>query len=247
MNVTLPDPTKPVGYLELLRHNKNYRLLWLGQVVSLLGDWFNLIASASLMTNLSPSGAAIGVLFMIRLVAPFVVSPIAGVVTDQYNRKHILLCTDILRAMIAFGFLLVRTPEQIWLLYTLTALQLGLSGFFFPAYNAVLPDITSSRELGTANALGSTTWSVMLALGAALGGLVSGLWGIYPALTIDGLTFIISAIFIGLVHYQPSPATLSSDKTIAASLKVYVDGLRYLQQHRHIFVITWHKGRFAIK
>jgi MFS family permease len=76
------------------------------------------------------------------------------------------------------GFLFVRSADQIWLLYLLTAIQLGISGFFFPARNAILPDITTKAELGAANALSSTTWSVMLALGAALGGLVSGIWSI---------------------------------------------------------------------
>ena len=174
------DPVR-IGYLALVRRNHNFRNLWYGQIVSLLGDWFDLIASAALIGVLTKSGLAISSLFVIRMLAPLLVSPFAGVAADRYDRRRILIITDLLRAITVLGFLLVRTPSQIWLLYTLTALQLGISGFFSPARDAILPDVVSAQELGAANALGSATWSVMLAMGAALGGLASGIWGIYPA------------------------------------------------------------------
>ena len=127
-------------------------------------------------------------------------------VADRYNRKYTLIITDLARVVVAFGFLLVRTADDVWLLYVLTALQLGIGGFFFPTRNAILPDIVSSQELGTANALGSATWSVMLALGAAIGGIVSGAWGIYPAFIIDGLTFLLSAVFIARIKLDVEPS-----------------------------------------
>lgn len=195
----------PVGYVELLRDNRNFRYLWFGQIVSLLGDWFNLIASAALVGALTQSGLAIGSLFVVRMLAPFVVSPIAGVVADRYNRKHILIASDLVRVVVVFAFLLVRDAADIWLLYALTAAQLGLSGFFEPARNAILPDIAEPRALGAANALSSATWSVMLALGAALGGLISGTWGIYPAFVLDGLTFLLSAALLTQVRLQTAP------------------------------------------
>lgn len=166
-----------VGYVALVRGNRAFRQLWFGQIISLLGDWFNLIAAASLVAELTQSGLAVGGLFVVRMLAPFLMSPIAGVVADRYNRKRILVATDVSRAAVVLFFLLVREPGHVWLLYVLTAVQLGISGFFFPTRNAILPDLVSDRELGAANALSSATWSVMLALGAALGDLVSGTWG----------------------------------------------------------------------
>src|SRR4030042_6645905 len=103
------------------------------------------------------------------MLAPFLVSPLAGVVADRYNRKRILILADLARMCIVLGFLFVRTPDQVWLLYSLTALQLAFSGFFYPARNAMLPDVVSRADIGSANALSSATWSVMLALGAAMG------------------------------------------------------------------------------
>ncbi|MBT6322783.1 MAG: MFS transporter [Anaerolineae bacterium] len=122
---------RSVSYRELISGNKNFRNLWLGQIISLMGDWFNLIATAILTANLTGSGLAVGGLFVIRSLAQFVSSPFGGVLADRFNRKKILIWSDILRFFIVLGFLLVKDASQIWLLYTLTALQLGISGIFF--------------------------------------------------------------------------------------------------------------------
>ena len=245
MSVTTANDTS-VGYGVLIRENANFRFMWFGQIVSLLGDWFNLIASAALLALLTQSGVAIGGLFVVRMLAPFIISPIAGVVADRYNRKQILILTDITRAITVLGFLFIRDASQIWLLYALTAIQLGISGFFFPTRNAILPDIVLPRELGAANALSSATWTVMLAFGAALGGIVAGTWGIYPAFTIDALTFLISAVFIVQIKYHPQAGIESHDKTIDAALRQYLDGLRYLRHHLDVLFIALHKGANAL-
>ena len=246
MDSTETESHRSVGYRELILGNANFRNLWLGQIISLLGDWFNLIASAALVVELTQSGFAVGGLFVVRMLAPFLISPIAGVAADRYNRKHILILTDILRAIIVLGFLWVREPQHIWLLYTLTAIQLALSGFFFPTRTAILPDIVSSPELGAANALSSTTWSVMLALGAALGGIVAGTWGIYPAFAIDSLTFVVSTIFIVQIQYDTADHLDASDKTVRSALHEYLDGLRYLVHHLDVLVMALHKAVGAL-
>ena len=239
-------PTVRIGYGELVRHNRNYRQLWTGQIISLFGDWFNLIASAALVSELTGSGLALSGLFVVRMLAPFLVSPIAGVAADRYNRKALLITADLTRAVVVLGFLFVRSPGQVWLLYVLTAIQLAFSGFFFPARNAILPDIVSRRELGAANALSSATWSVMLAIGAALGGLVAGGWGIYPAFVIDSLTFFLSAFFISRITYTHHLALEEAGRSLAAGFAQYVSGLRYLKDHLDIFAISTQKAAFAL-
>ena len=246
LNSTPDQHHQPVSYGALVRGNANFRNLWMGQIASLLGDWFNLIASAVLIAQLSESGFAIGTLFVVRMLAPFVVSPVAGVVADRYNRKHILIVTDLTRAIVVLGFLLVTEPQHLWLLYVLTAIQLGISGFFHPARTAILPDVVSDRELGTANTLSSATWSVMLALGAALGGIVSGFWGIYPAFVIDALTFVLSAFFIVRVNYPEKIHLESSDKSVRGGLQQFLEGLRYLHRHVGVLMISLHKAASAL-
>lgn len=243
---TVSLKSNPTGYSALVRGNKNFRNLWFGQIISLLGDWFNLIASAALIANLTQSGLAVGGLFVVRMLAPFLVSPIAGVVVDRVNRKWLLVIADILRGISVFGFLFVRQPEHIWLLYVLTAIQLGISGFFFPGRNAILPDVVSQQELGAANALGAATWSTMLALGAALGGIVAGSWGIYPAFIIDALTFFLSAVFIIQIDGNVSRTPASKLKTASAALRDYVEGVKYLRHSFDTFVVAMLKASMAL-
>lgn len=233
------------GYITLLRQSANFRTLWFGQIVSLLGDWFNLIASAALLAELTDSGLAVGTLFVLRMLAPFLVSPLAGVVADIYDRKTILITSDLLRALIVLGFLLVREPEHVWLLYALTFLQLGIGGFFYPARNAILPEIVFREQLGTANAISSMTWSVMLGLGAALGGLISGAWGIYQAFVIDSVTFVVSALFLMRIRFH-LPGGKDKATPSRKFLSQYLEGLRYLYEQPDILLIAVQKAAMAL-
>ena len=242
MSVATSIQSESIGYVSLVRQNRQFRLLWSGQIVSLLGDWFDLIASASLIAMLTKSGAAVGGLFVVRMLAPFIVSPLAGVAADRYNRKRLLIVADLTRGLMVLGFLLVRNPRDVWLVYALTALQMGMSGFFFPTRNAILPDITTPAELGAANALSASTWSVMLAFGAALGGLASGTFGVYPSFVLDSLSFFASALLISRIVYTPPATSHSDDRTIRAALRQYGDGLRYLRDHRDVFFIALNKS-----
>ena len=219
--------------------------MWLGQVVSLLGDWFNLIASATLIASLTGSGLAVSTLFVIRMIAPFLMSGVAGVAADRLNKKHILIATDIARALTLCGFLFVRDAGDIWLLYVLTGVQFAISGFFTPTRTAILPDLVSERELGTANALGSSTWSVMLSLGAAIGGLVSGFWGIYPAFVIDAITFLFSGLLIMQIRMPAQQASVAS-RTLVAFFEQYLEGLNFLRKHSAVLVAACHKAAVAM-
>ena len=241
----MPAPaSRPVGYLELLRVNRRFRLLWSGEVVSLLGDWFATIASAILVADLTGSGLAVGGLFVARMLPPFLVSPVAGVAADRFDRRRLLIVCDLARMVTVLGFLLVREPSQVWLLYALTAIQLGFTGFFFPARNAILPSLVGVRELGTANALAATTWSVMLALGAALGGLVAGRFGVDAAFVVDAATYLVSALLLGAIpgDYQPPG---EPDRTVRAAVRQYLAGLRYLGRHREVLFTASHKALFG--
>ena len=237
----MPEPgEKPIGYGALIRRNKNFRWLWLGQVVSMLGDWFNMIGAAALMGKLTGSDFAVGILLMLRMLGPFAVAPLAGICADRFNRKHILIVTDIVRAITVFGLLFVRDAGDIWLLYTLTALLLAVSGFFDPARNAILPDITTPQELGTANTIGAITWSAMLALGAAIGGVTAGVFGIHTAFFVDGCTFLVSAVF--LLGLRLPKRLMEREKSGAASKP---KALRYLLRHPDILFIALHKTAIA--
>ncbi len=230
-------------YITLLRKNANYRFLWLGNVVSLLGDWFNLLASADLISELTSSGVAISYLFLARFLPLFFVSPLAGVLADRFSRKRIMILSDLLRAVTVAGFLLIRSSEQIWLLYLLTILQFCLSAFFTPARTAVIANIVPHKDLVTANALDSFTWSTMLALGALLGGIVAAIFGTTTAFVLDALTFLLSAYFIARVIVPPREQKEGSGQT---GWLDFVDGFRYLSKEPFILILSLIKGAGAL-
>ena len=238
MNLPLIAP-----YIRLLTGNRQYRWLWFSQVISLTGDWFNLIATTTLVAQLSDSGLAISGIFLARLLPPFLLGPVVGVVADRFDRKKILIVSDLLRMMVVLGFLLVRSESDLWLLYGLILLQLSISAFFEPARAALMPAIVPREDLVTANALDSTTWSTMLAVGAALGGLATATLGVSAAFIIDSLTFALSAWCVWHLH----PPRESFSVTVTQNgFRSYIDGLRYLWHRPHTLALTLVKAGGAI-
>jgi MFS family permease len=225
-------------YIVLLKDNRNYRYLWLGNVISLLGDWFNLIASAELITDLSNTGVAISSLFLARYLPLFVTSPLAGVLADRFSRRSIMIWSDLLRAATVMGFLLVRSTEQIWLLYLLTVLQFVFSAFFTPARSAIIANVVDEKDLVTANALDSFTWSTMLALGSFLGGLATAVFGAQTAFVLDAMTFLLSAWMIRqvVVHVH------EKREVQLGGWFEFIDGFRYLWSVPFILGISLVKG-----
>src|ERR671929_349450 len=206
-------PTQ-TGYIDLLRRNRSFRQLWLGQVVSQMGDWFNTIALYTIILQLTGSGRDVGLLLVARFVPSFFFGPISGVVADRFSRQRIMIVSDLLRAIVVLGFLFVRRADQLWIVYVLTVFQLGLSTFFEPAKTAAIPSLVAPRELVAANAISSVTWSVMLTLGAAIGGVVTGWFGTDAAFVLDSLTYLASAALVASVRFPRRPARPKSRLTV---------------------------------
>lgn len=232
-------------YVDLLRRNANFRNLWLGSVISQFGDWFNVIAAAELITRLTDSGVALSYLFLARFLPLFVLSPVAGVLADRFNRKHIMVLSDVLRGVTVLGFLLVRDPGDIWYFYLLTVLQFSLSALFTPARGAVLANVVKPGELVTANALDSLTWSTMLALGAFLGGVVAAFFGAEAAFVADSASFFLSAVFIARIVLPKQALVVATNKPITTSLTsrfAFLDGFQYLLREPFILGIALAKA-----
>jgi MFS family permease len=231
--------TKPAGYIELLRGNRNFRQLWLGQVVSQMGDWFDTIALYTIILNLTGSGRDIGLLMVARFLPSFVFGSLSGVVADRFNRRTIMIVSDLLRAVVVLGFLFVRRADQLWIIYFLTVLQLAFSTFFEPAKTAVIPSIVSDRELVAANAISSVTWSAMLTLGAAIGGVVTGLFGTDVSFILDGMSFLLSAALIASVRIPKRPPRQKQKLTMNRALGITdtIEGVRYVKKRPRVLAL----------
>ena len=241
-------PTEtPIGYLSLLKQNSAFRNLWYGQVISELGNWVNSIALYALILQLTGSGMAMAAAMMAKLLPMVIISPFAGVVIDRIDRKKVLIASDILRFFTVLGFLIVDSREDLWIVYTLTLFEVALTGFFEPARSAILPSIVEKNHLVTANALSGSTWSIMLTLGAALGGFVVSFFGIKTAFILDALTYLLSAWFIIKISYPNTKYKERIKKQNSSGIKGLVEGLRYLISHPTVLVFTLLKSGMAIK
>lgn len=235
-------------YIKVLKDNPNFRYLWLAQVVSLLGDWFNTIALSVLVAEYSDgSGLAISLFLMARFLSPLLVSPFAGVLVDRFDRKKILIYCNLLRTGVVLMFLLATTPDTLWLIYLLTILQFTLSALFEPGQSAIMPSVTKREDLVIANTLSGVTWSAMLAIGAIIGGIVSSQFGTATALVIDALTFGVAGLLIMQIKIDDS-VNLQINRHDDGDTESggFMDGIRYLRQNPSIFATLFIKGGGSI-
>ncbi len=226
------------GYLELLRGNRDFRRLWIGDMASLLGDWLNTIALYILIRQLTGSPVALGLVFIVKTLPFALASPLAGLLADRFDRKRLMIAADLARAVVVLGFLLIDTEAELPLLYVLIALQMMIGAVFVPARSAALPNITSARELLTANALSAATWSVLLAVGAAVGGFATQGFGTGTVFVLDSVSYLVSAAFIAGVRVPPIRGETGSVRLRQAVTEI-ADGWRQLTRRPEI-------GRMAL-
>jgi MFS family permease len=177
----------------LLRDNRNYRYTWIGQVVSETGDYFNNIAVFALVMEKSGSGLVVSGVMLARAIPAVLAGPVAGVVLDRFDRKRIMIASDLIRGLVALGFLLTIHQPRPWLLYILSAALMFASPFFTSGRAAILPTIANSEELHTANSLTQTTQWATLTAGTLLAGYSASALGYHSAFLINSLSFFVSA------------------------------------------------------
>src|SRR5215204_6593187 len=240
-------PTQ-VGYIDLLRRNRSFRQLWLGQVVSQMGDWFNTIALYTIILKLTGSGRDVGLLLVARFVPSFLFGPLSGVIADRFSRRRIMIVSDLLRAVVVLGFLFVRRADQLWLIYVLTVLQLGLSTFFEPAKTAAIPSVVEDRELVSANAISSVTWSAMLTIGAAIGGWITGLFGTDVAFVLDAATYLLSAALIASIRVPKRKKRERQKLSFLRMLGITetIDGIKYVKDRPRVLALLLVKPAWGL-
>jgi MFS family permease len=235
-------------YLTLLRTNRNFRLLYIGQTASQLGDWFNAVAVYALLLDLTGSATAVALMLIVQYMPVAIIGPLAGVVVDRVNRRRVMIAADIARGCLILGLLLVRTADQVWIAYVVMALAVAATAFFEPARTATIPNITSAEELLPANALSAATWSAMLAAGASIGGLVTAIAGRNMAFAINAASFFWSAFFIARTRYDATPPVVVRPAGIGAitGFSDLVEGFRYIRRESHVAALMCVKAGWGL-
>lgn len=214
-----------VGYLQLLRTNSQFRNLWIGSVVSQIGDWFSYVAVLGLVWELTGSGTVLALTMISRAIPFSIAGMVAGVALDRYDRRKILIISDLLRALLAIGYIFVHSPNLIWLVYVLGGAMQTFTAFFSPGVNALTPNIVAKEELGTANALRQSTFGATMILGSAIGGVILAYIGRDMTFILNSISFLLSGYFIWRVKVNLKESTEERKTTYWED---FVDGLRYL-------------------
>jgi predicted MFS family arabinose efflux permease len=237
------------AYRQLLRRNRNFRLLWTAQIVSELGDWFYSLAVYHLLLELTGNKAQSVALAVILQVLPTAfITPTSGVLNDRISRKAIMIGADLTRFFIVLGMLAVRTPGMVWVVYPLLLLETIGAAFFEPAHSAVIPNIVEADAVLAANALSSITWSFCLAVGASLGGVVAVLAGRDAVFLLNALSFLASAWLIRSMQFE-EPHTAGLPALHARDFVDFtpvVEGVRYIRSNPSLFTTVFVKGGIGL-
>jgi MFS family permease len=227
-------PVRPEGPRRLLRHvvvdvgplrrHRDFRLLWTGQAISLLGSELTYVAVPYQAYQLSRSSLVVGLLSAAELVPLLVMALLGGAFADAVDRRRLVLLAELLSAG-ACAALLVNAllpRPHLWVLFVVSALMAGLSGLQRPPLDALLPRLVEHDELPAAGALSALGGTVGSIAGPALAGVLIAAAGVEGAYALDIATFGAGVVALALMHAVPPPADAEKP-----SLRGIAKGLRY--------------------
>ena len=223
-----PGGFSRVNLLAPLR-NRDFRLLWTGMTISLIGDGIFLVAMAWQAYELWNAPAALSLLGIGMTIPTIAFLLPAGVLSDRVDRRSLMLGADLARALVlaALAVLAITSLLTFWELVLLVALYGVGTAFFTPAFEAIVPDIVPSADLAAANSLDQFVRPITLRLaGPALGGaLVAGV-GTGVAFSVDAFSFLISALAVFLMRPPAHPRS----EHVESSLGAVKEGLRFVRR-----------------
>src|SRR5450755_4678073 len=237
------------SYVRLLRGNRNFRRLWLAQIVSEIGDWFYTLSIYTLLLKLTGHAGSLALALVLQVLPQTFVGPMAGVLNDRLKRKHVMIPADLVRFGVVLAMLFVRSRSTVWLIYTLLLAETTMAAFFEPARSAVIPNIAAESEVLVANTLSSATWSVNLLIGASVGGVVAAFFGRDTVFILNALSFLASALLIGGMRFHEPHAESAAPLRPRdfVDFSPVLEGIRYIRSHRTLLPAVFAKaGEFMI-
>lgn len=209
-----------------LRTHRDFRLLYIGQLVSSFGNNLTTVALLYQIFVLTHSPLAVGILGMVQFVPLLLLAFAGGALADAIDRRRMMQVTELALAGLSAALVLnaLLPAPQLWALYVVGAFTAALAGLQRPALTAVLPRLVDSNELVGAIALTKLRQSLGQIVGPALAGLVIASMGLPSAYGIDVATFVVSLIALRLMRAVPPPLNAAR-----VSLRSVLDGLRYVR------------------
>ncbi len=198
----------------LLLTRPGFRYLYLGDLVSMIGDWFTYVAVSVLALDQGQGLWAVAGVLLAHTLPKTLLSPAAGWLADRMDRRALLCWASILRGIMVLGMLAAASAESLWGVQALLWARMGVGAFVDASAYAILPRVVAPHELPKANALANATWSFVFGAGVALGGFVTAWAGVTAALLVDMCTFFTAALlFWQIGPVVPSPEEQSTHPT----------------------------------
>jgi hypothetical protein len=226
------------GLLTPLR-DRDFRLLWIGMTVSLMGDGIFLVAVAWQAYELSNVPTALSLVGLAMSVPHIALLLFGGVISDRFPRRRVMLAADLVRgsAMVVIALLSATGTLELFHLALLAAVYGAGTAFFGPAFDAIIPDIVPPDLFAQANSLDQLVKPLALRMaGPALGGWIVGAWGAAPAFTLNAATFGASAIALTLMRVSVVHAAGHRQESMWSEMR---KGLSYVRSH------VWLWGTFS--
>ena len=225
MAVESTTVSKPAPSPFAVFRNRNFTLMWIGQLISTAGTALSSLAASILVYRETGSALSVGLMLMATALPSVFVGLVAGVFVDRYDRKRIMIAADVLRALIVFAIPFLVPANILWLYIGIMMIS-AIGQFFDPAHESVLPEVASEEELAAANSLMAISSFGSTAIGFAASGLIASRMPIEWAFYLDALSFLASGLCILLIRIKPIEITESTSvKLVAQNLKI---GLKHL-------------------
>ena len=205
--------------------NRNFSLLWTGQLVETIGNSLTSLAASIYVYRLTGSALSVGLMLMATAAPSLLVGLFAGVFVDRYDRRMIMITADILRGLLVALIPFLVSINVIWL-YVIVMLISAIGQFFDPAHESVLPEVASDEELAAANSLIAISSFGSTAVGFAAAGLIASAASIDWAFYTNAITFLFSAICVYLIRIKPIQA--EEDTSVAVVVRNLRAGMRQL-------------------
>lgn len=228
MNTTDPKVAAAVRGVFPTLAVRNFRLLWIGETVSVLGDQFYFVALPWLALQMTGSGLALGSVLMTAAATRGGLMLAGGVANDRFSSRTVMLLSNILRCGIVslLTVMVYAHALRLWHLYVLAAAFGTFDAFFYPAYISIVPSLLEPRQLIAGNSLMQASAQLTGLIGPAAAGVVISRVGLAAAFGVDAASFLVSISMLALIA---APATLVSiPRTALASLR---EGISYAIQH----------------
>ncbi len=228
--VARPTPTRLAGArlpaaLQSLRH-RNYRLLWVGTLISNSGDWMDQIALNWLVYQLSGSPVQLALLNLCRLTPIFIFTLLGGVIADRVERRRLLSTTQLVAMLLAIvlATLTATGLVQIWMVLLIAIGRGIVLSFNQPARQSLISELVPREDLRNAIALNSATLNLTRVVGPTIGGLLIATVGVAGAFYLNAASFLGVLYALALMRFPERPARAAT----AGVLADLVGGLSYI-------------------